>query len=82
VGSDSLVLTSGGTVFHAGLPSNGPLSTPRRTVSLTDAPHQLPSTGQPATVAAAMLDEAETPRFTGTTALPLDRCARLPAEEA
>lgn len=73
VGADTLVLDSGGTVFHAGLLSNGPLSSQRRTIGLADAPHRVfPARVSRATVAAAMLDEAETPRFPGTTAVALE----------
>lgn len=74
VGADTLILGSGGTVFHAGLLSNGPLSSERRTVSLADAPHRLfPARVSRATVAALMLDEVENPRFPGTIAVPLQR---------
>lgn len=73
VGADTLILNAGGTVFHAGMLSNGPPSSQRRTVSLADAPHRLfPARVSRATVAAAMLDEADTPRFPGATAVPLE----------
>jgi uncharacterized protein YbjT (DUF2867 family) len=73
VEADSAVLAAGGTVFHAGLLADGPESPGRRTVGLDDAP-RLDFTARVtrATVAAAMLDEAESPRFPGTVAVPLD----------
>lgn len=74
VAADTLVLASHGTVFHAGPLSDGPLSPDRRTVGIADAPHRFfPARVSRATVAAAMLDEAESPRFTGRTAIPLER---------
>lgn len=67
-----IVLRAGATVFHAGPLTNGPLSATRRTVALEDAPHRLlPRTVSRATVAAAMLDEAENPRYSGHIVLPL-----------
>lgn len=72
--ADGIVLTAGGTVFHAGPLSNGPLSTTRRTVVLADAPRRLfPAGISRATVAAAMLDEAEHPRFSSGLVVPLAR---------
>lgn len=72
--ADGLILDAGGTVFHAGPLSNGPQSNSRRTVRLEDAPKRLfPASISRATVAAAMLDEAETPRFPGLIVLPLER---------
>ncbi|WNV86244.1 NAD(P)H-binding protein [Umezawaea sp. Da 62-37] len=74
VASDTAVLAAGGTVFHAGPLSNGPLSGSRRTLGLDEAPHRLfPVRVSRATVAAAMLDEAESARFTGKTAVPVER---------
>ncbi|MFB9688710.1 NAD(P)-dependent oxidoreductase [Amycolatopsis plumensis] len=72
VEADATILAAGGTVFHAGLLSDGPESPGRRTVGLEAGP-PLDFTAEisRATVAAAMLDEAETPRFPGTIALPL-----------
>jgi uncharacterized protein YbjT (DUF2867 family) len=72
--ADATVLAAGGTVFHAGPLSVGPLSPHRRTVGLDAAPRGVfPSRVSRATVAAAMLDEAESPRFAGRIALPLER---------
>jgi hypothetical protein len=66
-------LQFGGTVFHAGLLSNAPRSEGRQTVALGAAPRRLfPARVSRATVAAAMLDEAESPRFVGSIAVPLD----------
>jgi uncharacterized protein len=68
------VLRDGGTVFHAGPLGNGPLSPGRRTVGLNDYPRRLfPAGVSRATVAAAMLDEAESPRYQGAIAIPLER---------
>jgi hypothetical protein len=51
---------------------DGPESTNRRTVGLEAAPpFDLGARVSRETVAAAMLDEAEVPRFPGTVALPL-----------
>ncbi|MDT8913390.1 NAD(P)H-binding protein [Amycolatopsis sp. PS_44_ISF1] len=72
VAADAAVLAAGGTVFHAGPLSTGPLSAGRRTVGLDDVPKRLfPARISRATVAAAMLDEAESPRFAASTAVPL-----------
>jgi nucleoside-diphosphate-sugar epimerase len=72
VAADRTILAHGGTVFHARLLSDGPPSPDRRTVGLSDAP-PLDFSGKitRATVAAAMLDEAERPRFRGAIAVPL-----------
>lgn len=73
VEADNTVLAAGGTVFHAGVLDMGPESHTRRTVGLEAAPpFDLSAKVSRETVAAAMLDEAETPRFPGTVALPLD----------
>ena len=72
--ADAAILAGGGTVFHAGPLSTGPLSPARRTVGLDAAPRRLfPARVSRATVAAAMLDEAESPRYAGRVALPLER---------
>ena len=72
VTADATVLAAGGTVFHAGPLSNGPLSATRRTAGLSDAPrHLFPRRVSRATVAAAMLDEAENPTYPGAIAIPL-----------
>jgi uncharacterized protein YbjT (DUF2867 family) len=71
IAADNTVLAAGGTVFHAGVLSDEPGST-GRTVGLDDAPpFDLSAKISRETVAAAMLDEAENPRFPGTVALPL-----------
>ena len=73
VTADATVLAAGGTVFHAGPLSNGPLSPDRRTLGLDQAPKRLfPGRVSRQTVAAAMLDEAEEPRHAGHVALPLE----------
>jgi uncharacterized protein YbjT (DUF2867 family) len=72
VAADDTVLASGGTVFHAGLLADGPESPGRRTVAPAAAPTlDLTATISRDTVAAAMLDEAEAPRFPGAVAVPL-----------
>src|ERR1700722_3550338 len=60
VTADTAVLKAGGTVFHCGPLSGGPLSPARRTVTVENAPRRIfPARVSRATVAAAMLDEAE-----------------------
>ena len=72
VEADDVVLAAGGTVFHAGVLSDGPVSPSRRTVGLVAAPpFDLGAKVSRESVAAAMLDEAEAPRFPGAVALPL-----------
>jgi hypothetical protein len=74
VAADTAVLDAGGTVFHAGPFSDGAPGPARRTVALRDLPRRaFPARVSRATVAAAMLDEAESPRFAGTTAVPLQQ---------
>jgi uncharacterized protein YbjT (DUF2867 family) len=74
VAADAIVLRAGGTVFHAGPLGNGSLSPARRTVGLDGyAGRIFPAGVSRATVAAAMLDEAESPRFPGSIAVPLER---------
>jgi hypothetical protein len=73
VAADAAVIEAGGTVFHAGPLSDGPPSPTARTVGLAAAPKRLfPARVSRATVAAAMLDEAEKPRFPGAIAIPLE----------
>jgi hypothetical protein len=72
VEADNTVLAAGGTVFHAGMLSDGPESPHRRTVGLEfGPPFDLGAKVSRETVAAAMLDEAEAPGFPGAVALPL-----------
>jgi uncharacterized protein len=74
VTADTMVLRSGGTVFHAGPLTNRPLSLARRTVGLDAYPRRLfPASVSRATVAAAMLDEAESPCHVAAIAIPLER---------
>ena len=74
VRADTTVLRAGGTVFHAGPLTGGPLSPTRHTAGLDAYPRRLfPARVSRATVAAAMLDEAESPRFAGAIAIPLER---------
>lgn len=74
VSADAEILAAGGTVFHAGPMSDHPAGTERRTVGLDQAPKRLfPARVSRSTIAAAMLDEAEEPRYPGRIAIPLDR---------
>lgn len=74
VTADTAVLDAGGTVFHAGPMSNRPISPTRRTVPLDAVPGRLfPARVSRATVAAAMLDEAEAEHPIGGTLVPLER---------
>ncbi|HUN35475.1 MAG TPA: NAD(P)-binding oxidoreductase [Trebonia sp.] len=74
VTADTTVLRAGGTVFHAGPLTGDPIGPTRRTVGLDAYPRRLfPARVSRATVAAAMLDEAEDPRYAGTIAIPLQR---------
>lgn len=73
VTADASVLEAGGTVFHSGPFANRPVSTTRRTVGLDEAPKKFfPARVSRETVAAAMLDEVENPRFAGLVAIPLE----------
>lgn len=72
--ADAAVLDAGGTVFHAGPYSNGPVSTTRRTVGLDQTPRKFfPARVSRETAAAAMLDEARDRRFPASVAVPLAR---------
>jgi hypothetical protein len=72
--ADAIIHDAGGTVFHAGPLSDGPPGPFRRTVGLAEAPRRLfPARVSRATVAAAMLDEAESPGYAGGIAVPLQR---------
>lgn len=74
VNADTTVLKAGGTIFHSGPLSNGPLSPTRRTVTFEEVPRRIfPARLSRATVAAAMLDEAESRRHPGQIVVPLDR---------
>jgi uncharacterized protein YbjT (DUF2867 family) len=74
VTADTTVLAAGGTVFHCGPLSDGPLSPARRTVTLENAPRRIfPARVSRATVAAAMLDEAESGQHLGQTVVPINR---------
>ncbi len=70
--ADAVALAAGASVLHPGPLTNKPLSPTRSTVALADLPRRLfPRTVARATVAAAMLDEAENPRHRGHIAVPL-----------
>ncbi|MEV6242063.1 NAD(P)H-binding protein [Lentzea sp. NPDC051838] len=72
IAADNAVLAAGGTVFHAGVLSDERESPDRRTVGLdAGPPFDLGAKVSRETVAAAMLDEAENPRFPGVIALAL-----------
>ncbi|SFE85299.1 hypothetical protein SAMN05421541_10447 [Actinoplanes philippinensis] len=71
--ADAIILGAGGTVFHAGPLSDSPSGPSRRTLALEQAPRRVfPARVSRATVAAAMLDEAENPAHAGAVALPLE----------
>ena len=73
-GADTTVLRAGGTVFHAGPLSSGAVSPTRRTVGIDGVPRRFfPARVSRATAAAPMIDEAETPRYPGAIAVPLER---------
>lgn len=70
----SVLATADGTVFHAGPLGDGPTGPGRRTLTLAEAPRRLfPAGVSRATVAAAMVDEAITPKFPGQTVIPVNR---------
>lgn len=70
--ADSAVTHAGGTVFHAGPLTNKPISADWTVVLPENAPRRMfPATISRATVAAAMLCEAETESFQGKTVVPL-----------
>ncbi|WP_067499616.1 NAD(P)-dependent oxidoreductase [Actinoplanes sp. TFC3] len=78
VAADRAVLDAGGTVFHAGPLFNGPLSSTVHTVGLAAAPKRLiPARISRASVAAAMLTEAEEPAFAGAVAVPVNQLPYL-----
>src|SRR6266581_3976289 len=66
-------LGAGASVFHAGPLSDGPVSPARRTVTLAEfnRPALMPARVTRATVAAAMLDEAEKSQHPGEIVVPL-----------
>ncbi|MEV6640078.1 NAD(P)H-binding protein [Amycolatopsis sp. NPDC051371] len=72
VGADAAILGMGGTVVHVGPMKSGPVSPTRRSVRIGSAPRRwFPAMISHATVAAAMLDAAESgPRGEVLVALP------------
>ncbi|MEV7040019.1 NAD(P)H-binding protein [Amycolatopsis sp. NPDC051061] len=72
VAADTAILGMGGTVVHVGPMKTGPISPTRREVRIDTAPHRwFPPMISHATVAAAMLDAAESgPRGEVLVALP------------
>src|SRR5580692_1884441 len=71
--ADDVALLAGATVFHAGPLTDGPVSPTRRTVALAEfkRPALMPARVTRATVAAAMLDEAEKSQHPGEIVSPL-----------
>jgi uncharacterized protein YbjT (DUF2867 family) len=71
--ADDVALLAGATVFHAGPLADGPVSPTRRTVALAEfkRPALMPARVTRATVAAAMLDEAEKSQHPGEIVVPL-----------
>jgi uncharacterized protein len=74
--ADDIALLAGATVFHAGPLTDGPVSPARRTVALAEfnrpalMPALMPARVTRATVAAAMLDEAEKSQHPGEIVVP------------
>jgi uncharacterized protein len=69
--ADATVLAAGGTVFHTAILTGGPRGDRYRTLELDQVPRAfLPPRISRATVAAAMLDEAEHPAHPGRTVVP------------
>ena len=72
IAADTAVLDAGGTVFHSGPLKNGGIDMTRRTLALPVVPRRLfPARITRATVAAAMLDEAESDTPTVGVVVPL-----------
>ena len=71
--ANDVALGAGATVFHAGPLADGPVSPTRRTVALAafKRPALMPARVTRATVAAAMLDEAEKSQHPGEIVVPL-----------
>jgi uncharacterized protein len=71
--ADDVAVAGGATLVHPGPLTDGPLSPTRTTVPLSafKRPHPMPARVSRATVAAAMLDEAEQGRNTSTVVVPL-----------
>lgn len=71
--ADDVALLAGATVFHAGPLTDGPVSPTRHTVALAEfkRPALMPARVTRATVAAAMLDEAEKSQHPGEIVIPL-----------
>ncbi|GAA3216112.1 NAD(P)-dependent oxidoreductase [Dactylosporangium siamense] len=73
VEADATVIAAGGTVFHVGPMTGGQASPSPRTMTLASLLHRLfPRGVTRATVAAAMVQEAEQARFPGQTVTVLD----------
>ena len=70
---DKVALGAGATLVHPGPLTDGPLSPTRKTVELSafKRPHPMPARVSRATVAAAMLDEAEQNHNAGGVLVPL-----------
>ncbi len=72
VSSDTIILGSGGTVMHVAMMVGGALSPARRTVDLEHLPRRaMPRFVSRMTVAAAMVDEAENPKYAGQVVVPV-----------
>jgi hypothetical protein len=71
--ADDIALLAGATVFHPGPLADGPVSPTRHTVALAEfkPPVLMPAQVTRATVAAAMLDEAEKSQHPGEIVVPL-----------
>jgi uncharacterized protein YbjT (DUF2867 family) len=68
VAADATIIAAGGTVFHAGMLTDGPVAPGRRTLTLDRTPRRFfPGRVSRATVAAAMVEEAVRGQFPGQT---------------
>ncbi|MEU8231439.1 NAD(P)H-binding protein [Actinoplanes sp. NPDC048967] len=66
VAADATIIAAGGTVFHAGMLTDGPVAPGRRTLTLDRTPRRFfPGRVSRATVAAAMVEEAVRGQFPG-----------------
>jgi uncharacterized protein len=71
--ADEVALEAGATLVHPGPLTNGAVSPTRKTVALSELkrPHPMPAPVSRATLAAAMLDEAEHNHHAGEVVVPL-----------
>lgn len=71
--ADDILIAAGATIFHAAQLTNGEMSSTHRLETLSSVPRRImPKPVSRATVAALMLDEAETGMHAGQVVVPLD----------